>query len=299
MSNPTFRTRPSDLAAGSTTGRAACAVCLALALVTLGAPPAAAQLDMPRTSPAASVSQVIGVTEVTIDYHRPAVRERTVWGALVPYGEVWRAGANDRTTFTVSDDVEVEGEPLPAGTYGLLAIPETGAWTLIFSEVADAWGAFDYSPDNDALRVRVTPEEGPPREWLQYGFEHLGDDSATAVLHWDRLKVPFTISVDLDDTVAAGIREVVRWEYPYQAASWALERGEHLDEAMTWTDASIALERNFWNLAAKARLHAAAGDLEEAVDLGEEALDAAEAMENPPPEAYRARLAEELDDWRR
>lgn len=260
--------------------------------------PAAAQLEMPRTSPAASVTQRIGVTDVTIEYHRPGVKGRDVWGGLVPYDEVWRAGANERTTIRFSDDVMIEGEPLAAGTYGLLAIPRPESWVIIFSEKADAWGAFGYDEANDALRVEVAPREAPPREWMELRFEDLADDAATAVLHWDRLAVPFRISVDLDARVMENLTSVVRWEYPYQAATYALDQGEHLEDAMGWIEASLALERNFWNLAAKARLLARSGDHSEAVQTGEAALQAAEAMDDPPPEGYRRELREEIASWR-
>ena len=273
-----------------------------LAAVLLSIPaagPAAAQLDMPRTSPSASVTQTIGVTEVTIDYHRPGVKGRTIWGGLVPYDEVWRAGANDRTTFTASDDVMIEGQPLPAGTYGLMMIPRPESWVIIFSKVADAWGAFDYSQDNDALRVEVSPHEAPKEEWLEYSFENLTDDSADAVLHWDRLAVPFKVSVDLDAQVMANLRSVVRWQYPYRAATYALESGKHLDEAKRWIEASLALDRNFYNLAAKARLLAESGDYGQALQVGQQALDAADAMDQAPEEGYVQALQNDMDGWRR
>ena len=264
-------------------------ILLVLTAAALALPdPAAAQLEMPRTSPAASITQRIGVTDVTIEYHRPGVKGRAVWGGLVPYDEVWRAGANERTTIRFSDDVMIEGEPLAAGTYGLLAIPRSESWVIIFSEKADAWGAFGYDEANDALRVEVAPREAPPREWMEIRFEDLADDAATAVLHWDRLAVPFRISVDLDARVMENLTSVVRWEYPYQAATYALDQGEHLEEAMGWIEASLALERNFWNLAAKARLLARSGDHSEAVQTGEAALQAAEAMDDPPPDAESA-----------
>jgi len=273
---------------------------LLLALLSiLAALPAAAQLDMPRTSPSASVTQTIGVTEVTIHYHRPGVKGRTIWGGLVPYDQVWRAGANDRTTFTTSDDVMIEGQPLAAGTYGLVMIPHPDAWVIVFSKVADAWGAFDYSPDNDALRVEVSPHEAPMQEWLEYGFENLTDDSADAVLRWDRLAVPFKVSVDLDARVMANLRSVVRWQYPYRAATYALESGKHLDEAERWIEASLALDRNFYNLAAKARLLAESGDYGQAIQVGQQALDAADAMEQAPEEGYVRALENDMDGWRR
>lgn len=148
-----------------------------------------------RSSPSASVSQTIGTTQVTITYGRPGVKGRNVFGGLQPYGEVWRSGADEATTITFSDDVVIEGEPLAAGTYGLFTVPGEKEWVVIFNNVPNQWGAFDYDSSKDALRVTVTPEEAPSMERLMYYFEDLTDDSATAVLHWSTVKIPFTIEV--------------------------------------------------------------------------------------------------------
>ena len=151
--------------------------------------------DEARPSPNARVNQTIGTTEVTITYGRPGVKGRDVFGGLEPYGQVWRAGANEATVFHATGDVTINGEPLPAGVYGFFAIPGEDEWTLIFNREAEQWGAFDYDEEQDALRVKVTPEEGPHQEWLEYYFENLSDTSATAVLHWAETRVPFTVAV--------------------------------------------------------------------------------------------------------
>lgn len=259
---------------------------------------AAAQLEMPRTSQQASVTQRVGVTDVTIRYHRPGVKGRPIWGGLVPYDEVWRAGANERTTFSVSDDVMIEGEPLAAGTYGLVTVPHVDSWEIVFTKTADAWGAATYDPSDDALRVEVTPREGPRTEWLEYRFEDLSDDGATVLLGWGKLVVPFRVSVDLDARVMENLRTVVRWEYPYQAAAYALEQDRYLEEAMAWIEASLALDRNFWNLAAKARLLARDGHLEEAISEAREALALAGRMDPAPAEGFREALARDIEIWR-
>lgn len=268
-----------------------------LLLLALAAP-ASAQLEMPRTSQAASVSQRIGVTDMTIEYHRPGVKGRPIWGGLVPYDEVWRAGANERTTFKVTDDVMVEGEPLPAGTYGLVTIPHVDSWEIVFTKTSDAWGAATYDPSDDALRVEVTPREGPRTEWLEYRFEELTDESATVFLCWDKLVVPFRVSVDLHARVMENLRAVVRWEYPYQAATYALEHDRYLDDAMAWIEASLALDRNFWNLATQARLLAREGSFEEAIERASEALAIAQTMEPVPAEGFRDALSRDIEIWR-
>src|SRR3954447_25313012 len=128
-----------------------------LLVLTAGAA-LAQQLDLPRPSPNASVSQTVGVTEITIKYSRPGVKDRQIWGKLVPYGEVWRTGANENTTIKFSTPVKIDGHELPAGIYGVQTLPADGEWTLILSKDADEWGAFSYKPEHDALRVQVKPQ---------------------------------------------------------------------------------------------------------------------------------------------
>lgn len=179
---------------------------LTAALVVALAAPVMAQGQKPLASPAAKVSQSIGVgTEITVSYHRPGVRGRNVWedksdnpniGPLVPRDgdpRPWRAGANNTTQISFSQDVKIEGNELPAGDYGLFMIPRDDKWTVIFSRDAKGWGSFRYNEENDALRIDVKPVEAPHQEWLLYGFEELEDWACTAFLHWERVKIPFRI----------------------------------------------------------------------------------------------------------
>jgi Protein of unknown function (DUF2911) len=154
-----------------------------------------AQENKIRLSPKASVMQTVGFTDVTIDYSRPGVKGRTIWGELVPYNKVWRAGANEATTINFSTDVIIEGKSLPAGKYGFFTIPNKDSWTLIFNKVADQWGAFQYNEAEDALRVTVKPESNNFQEWLAYTITKTGDKSAVVSLEWEKLKVPFKIEV--------------------------------------------------------------------------------------------------------
>lgn len=162
------------------------------ATVAADLPPRASEA---RPSPNASVGQTIGTNEVTITYGRPGVKGRQVFGGLEQYGNVWRAGANEATVIHFAEDVTIEGQPLAAGAYAFFAIPGESEWTLIFNSEPNQWGAFDHDPDKDALRVTVTSESGPMEEWLSYSFEEVSDTSATAVLAWDTVRVPFTIAL--------------------------------------------------------------------------------------------------------
>lgn len=170
-----------------------------LVLVTAGTNPAIAQErgnDEARVSPNAAVSQTIGTTEVRITYGRPFVNERTIFSedGLVPYGEVWRTGANEATTISFSSDVTVQGEPLSSGTYSVYTVPGEETWTIIFNDVANQWGT-EYDESEDVLRVEATPETASHREMMMFYFTDVTDTSGTCVLHWDETRVPFEISV--------------------------------------------------------------------------------------------------------
>ncbi len=151
-----------------------------------------------RVSPKAEVMQTVGFTEVKIDYSRPGVKERVIWGELVPYDKVWRAGANEATKFTFSTDVMLNGKPLKAGAYSFFVIPGDDEWILIFNKVADQWGAFEYNEAEDALRLRVFPVENDHQEWLTYTITRISDTTADIKLEWEKLKIPFTLEVNLE-----------------------------------------------------------------------------------------------------
>jgi len=269
-----------------------------IAGITLAGAALAQQLDLPRPSPNASVSQNIGITEVTIRYSRPGVKGRKIWGGLVPYGEVWRTGANENTTIRFSTPVKIEGHELPAGLYGVQTIPTDGEWTLILSKDADEWGAFSYKPEHDALRVQVKPQPAELQERMSFEFADLSDTSAKVVLRWEKLAVPFTISVDTPKLVAAKAKSAVNWRVPYQAANYCIQNDTCLDEANGWLDASIAMDGNFNNYRAKADLLAKKGDYKGAATYGEKALAAAKGAQQAPPAEQVAAVEKKVSDWK-
>jgi len=237
------------------------AVSAALALLLLAVPAAAQNVQgLPRQSPGATVSQSVGVSEVTIRFHRPSVNSREVWGALVPYGQVWRAGANDNTTITFEDPVKVEGKDLAAGTYGLHMIPGEDEWTVIFSNNSTSWGSFTYDQAEDALRVAVRPEKAPYAEQLAYAFEDVSNDGAVVVLHWGELKVPFEIAFDTHALALADIRDQLRhlprfnWQGWASAASYLVGNDIEHEQALEWIDRSIQMDENGQNLGLKVRV---------------------------------------------
>jgi hypothetical protein len=250
-----------------------------LALVTLFfALQASAQpaMPVPQPSPKAMVSQTIGITDVVISYHRPSVNNRKVWGDLVPFDQVWRAGANENTTISFSTPVKIEGKDVAEGTYGLHMIPTQTAWTVILSKNSTSWGSFTYNQDEDALRVTVSPQAADMQEMLKYEFDNVTRTSATVALRWEKLLVPVKIEVDTRANVLANARSSYlrglagfTWQGFYQAAGYCLQNNMNLEEALAWIDKSIAIAENGNNLFVK-------GSILEKLGRGQEAA----AVEN-------------------
>lgn len=257
-----------------------------LLLLSLGIT-ARAQTDLtlPDASQAALIKQRIGVTDVTISYHRPLVNGRNVWGALVPFGQVWRAGANENTAIEFSTPVSIEGKPLPGGKYGLHMIPNAGDWTIIFSKMAEAWGSYTYDEKEDALRVTVKPRENEMEEALEYEFEDLKADSAAVVMKWEKLAVPFRVAVTDAETVLPSIRRELRggdkwrWQSQIEAAQYCLQKKINLEEALTWADNSIQLEERFENLSTKADLLKALNRTDDAKKIWDRAVEKAQPVQ--------------------
>jgi len=283
----------------------------ALLLLVLGtvsyasaqAPPA---IRSPRPSQAASVTQTIGVTDITINYSRPGVKGRTIWGdplpeqtakgeatlddqnvrpkgaPIVPWGHAWRTGANEATQFIVTDDVWINGQKLPAGSYSLHTIPTKTEWTIIFNGVANQWGSFNYDAAKDTLRVKVKPEWGThDKEWLEFWIDPINDTSAQVNLRWEKVRVPFTVEVkDVKALTLKKARATVAaakpddWRTPLQGANYVFQNPEGADpaEAWRWLEQSIKIKETFQNMSAKARALAQQGKTAEAIAAGERAL---------------------------
>ncbi len=243
-----------------------------LAAALLVAPISFAQpnLTAPRASQHAFVMQTAGLTEISVDYHRPGVNNRPIWGALVPYDAVWRGGANENTIFQVSSDVTVNGEALPAGRYGLHMIPTTGSWTIIFSKMADAWGSFSYDETEDALRVTASPRPRSHEERLSYRFEQPTNTSTEMVMAWEELEVPLSIEVNTTDVVLANMLVELRglprfsWNGWNQIAAFALQNNVRLDDALGWVDQSMQTATNGANTLTKMGVLNALGSTTEA-----------------------------------
>ena len=260
---------------------------LSLAIVGVGQIVSAQNdLNLPDVSQAAEVKQRIALTDITIKYHRPLVNGRKIWGGLVAYGKVWRAGANENTTIEFSDPVSVEGKPLDKGTYGLHMIPNPDSWTVIFSKTNTGWGSYSYEQKEDALRVEVKPRPlAETKEALEFEFEDLKPDSTAATLKWEKLGIPFTVSVNDADQTLQNIRAQLKgrgqftWQALDEGAQFCLTRKINLDEALRWADASIQNEERFDNLSTKADILKALNRPDEAKTTWNHALEIATALQ--------------------
>jgi len=260
-------------------------ITMAIVIFALTALSSSAQsiLDTPRPSQHASVGQRIGITDITINYSRPLVNNRKIWGTLVPYGEVWRAGANENTTISFSDPVTIEGKPLAEGTYGLHMIPTVNDWTVILSKNHTSWGSFTYNQSEDALRVSVKPQAADFHEALVYEFENVKPESAVAVLKWEKMAVPINIGVDVNQVVAESLKNQLRtgarytWEAWDEAANYLLDHNLDLNDALEDSNHSIQVEERFETLMTKEQILDKLGRKEEAMKVREKVL----AMGNP------------------
>lgn len=282
-------------------------VTLPTAAALLAALPAAAQFPGLTLPPSgdnqySSVTQGIGLVRLTIEYNSPNVHSPTgedrrgkIWGDLVPYGMAdlgfgtcgsqcpWRGGANENTVFTTTHDVKVQGQPLPAGSYGLHFIPGPEEWTVIFSKNHTSWGSYFYDAKEDALRVKARPEKSDYHEWLTYELTDRQPDRATVALKWEDLQVPFTVSVEnVKDLYVENIRRELRsspgftWQNWAAAARYALDNKVNLAEGLTWAERAVYPpngQESFATLATLADLQAANGKSEEARKTMERALD--------------------------
>ena len=242
-------------------------------------------LNLPRPSQHALVTQRIGITDISVNYSRPLVNKRQIWGKLVPYGQVWRAGANENTIIEFTDPVSIEGKPLAKGVYGLHMIPNQDEWTVIFSKAATSWGSFSYKQDEDALRVNVKPQSSEYHEALTYDFDDVKPDSTLVTLRWEKVAVPFRVTVPVHDIVEADLKSQLRtgsqyiWESWDEAASYLLAEKVDLPQALNYENHSIQLESRFDNLLTKSQILEAMGKNDEAKVVRAKALDNANAIQ--------------------
>ena len=251
-----------------------------------------AQLRVPRISQGAKVSQTVGLSEVSISYCRPGVKSREIWGKLLKYDEVWRAGANEPTLITFSDDVTIGGKKLGAGTYRFVVIPsKTGDWALIFNSEVKNWGTV-YDAKYDTLKIMVKPETGSHEEWMSFSFTDLTPASARVVLAWEKIRLSFKVEVNVLAKLQASVGT---WQVLNNAARFALDNKMYLEEGLAWVERSIVLDKNARNLQTKAELLAQTGKVDDAIAIAEEAAKIAKEKD---PKANTSGLEKMIEDWK-
>lgn len=271
-------------------------IAIAIALAPLAA---AGEVALPQPSPASTLTQAVGVSKVTVNYHRPGVKGRKIWGELVPYGQVWRLGANEATTIELSHDAKIAGNAVPAGKYALFAIPGESEWTLIVNKQTEQWGSYFYKQDQDLFRFNVKPASGPAVEWMQFTLTPKPVDEITVELAWENLRVSFPVAFDTEKIVWANIDAALAkadpdisksWEDYHQAARYALQTGRRMDEAMVWIDKAMGFE-SFWNYELKGLLLEKQGKSADAIPLLEKAMETAKGK---APQEYIDNLGKKV-----
>ena len=283
------------------------------------------QLTFPRESNRQEIAQMVGDSKITVVYHRPNIKGRVgkIYGCtspdliqkgnntgpcLVPFGQVWRTGANENTTVEFSTPVSINGQALPAGKYAFFAIPQKNEWTLIFNKVNNEWGAFTYKVEQDALRVKSVPMKlKTSRDTLMYEFDSISGNSAKVVLSWEKLAVPFTVSVgDINARIVTQIREAIKNRKAddvrplNQGAGFVLSQkitGSY-EEAMGWLEESIKVRETFGNLNSKARLLAEMGKKADAISTAEKAIQVGKAATPPANAGAITGLEDEVKKWK-
>lgn len=257
----------------------------------------AQEFRTPRPSPDATVSQFIGVTQVSVDYSSPAVKGRKIWGELVPFGEVWRTGANEATTINFSDPVSINGNELSAGTYGIHMIPGTNEWEIIFSKDVPVDGSSTFDPKKEALRIKVKPVENPFTERMTFLFTDVTENSGNVSLVWENLKVTFKVDVKTQELTFQKARNAFNWGQLMAGATYALEQNTNLDEGYNWIQASTLINQNYWNTRIMAQYLAKMNKKSEAIAAMEKAIELGGKMQNAPFDFDR--MKQMLADWKK
>lgn len=249
--------------------------------------------------------QTIGLTEISVRYHAPGVKGRQVFGSLVPYGKLWRAGANEATLITFEDDLFLNHERVPAGTYSFFILPENETdWNIVLNKDTTLWGLEGYNELNDVAYLRVTPKQIPFQETLQFSFGEISSNTGTLNLSWEKSQVSIRIETEVEKKALANIQKALKeaapddWYTWAQAANYLLDRRDQHEKALEYINKSITIKDNFYNNWVKARLYALNREYQVASTLCAKAIK----LGNEEPQAYRT-YAQEIEtahkDWKK
>ncbi|MCS4432985.1 DUF2911 domain-containing protein [Aquiflexum gelatinilyticum] len=259
------------------------------------------QIQMPQASPSATISQKIGLTDVIIEYSRPSTKGRKIFGELVPFGEVWRTGANAATIINFKNEAKVEGNLIPAGSYALYSIPGKTEWTIILSKNTKLWGAVGYDPKDDLVRFNVKPgKTGQKYETMEINFVDMTDTGATIAMKWENTRVKFRIETEVDSIVMAEIKALVidkEAENPgllYQAANYYFTNNKDMNQAFEWITKSVSQDPKYWTMHLKAKIELALGKKKEAIESATKSMEMAKEAKNPDYVSLNERLIKSI-----
>jgi len=263
----------------------------------VAAPSVAANVPLPAPSPKAMVMQTVGIADITVEYSSPGIKGRKIFGTLVPYGELWRTGANASTKITFSRDVSIGGKPVAAGTYAIFTLPTAKGWTFILNKNKDA-STQQYDEKQDALRLEVKPERAPKRERMTFLFTNTTEMDTRLDLEWDELRISIPIKADTAAQTSAAIDGYVdtSWRPLAQAARYLSETANDPARALRTIDASLAVKETWFNLWIKAQILAKANDLKGAYPLAEKAYEL--GSKDGPGFFFKADVEKALADWK-
>lgn len=274
---------------------------LILALLFCGMFSFAQQIQMPQASPSAKIAQKVGLTDVTVDYSRPSTKGRKIFGELVPFGQVWRTGANGATVLTFSTDVKIDGKSVPAGQYALYAIPDKSEWTIILSKNTKLWGAIGYSSEDDLIRFKATPTKLSKKyETMEITFADMTDTGADLSVKWETSRVNFRIETEVDETVMAEIKQLVidsETNNPgllYSAANYYYTNNKNMQQAYSWISQSVASDSKYWTMHLKSKIEVALDMKTEAIASANQSLEMAKAAGNPDYVGLNERLIKSI-----
>lgn len=270
-------------------------------IITLSTVAVAQQIQMPQASPTATISQKIGLTDVSIEYSRPSTKGRKIFGELVPFGEVWRTGANAATIINFKNEAEVEGNIVPAGSYALYSIPDKSEWTIILSKNTKLWGAVGYDAKDDLIRFKVKPgKTGQKYETMEINFVDMTDTGATIAMKWENTRVKFRIETEVDSIVMAEIKALVidkGADNPgllYQAANYYFTNNKDMNQAYDWISKSVSADPKYWTMHLKAKIELALGKKKEAIDSATKSMEMAKEAKNPDYVSLNERLIKSI-----
>lgn len=255
--------------------------------------------DLPQPSPLGKVEQVVGLTNISVEYSRPSVKGRRIFGDLVPFGKLWRTGANMNTTVEFSGPVKIADQDIPAGKYSLFTTPNEGAWVIHLNRNIGLWGEEEFKEEENVASFKVEATQAEFTETLTIEFADLNGDNGALVIRWEKTKVTLPIVTDATEQGLANIKEAlakpdVKAGAYGSSARFCLDRNVMTKEALGWAQKSVSMDKKFWTLHTLARAQAANGMTKEAIATAEESMKMAQEEKN---EAYVKMNREKIEEW--